>query len=172
VNPSLAEQLNVSYLKSDKSLSFKTEPNVTLKNGISPFSINTFEEEEEEEEFPKFPFTDSSKRIKLKVLYGFAYLNPANIVCINTDEIYLVTGDTIRHKENLKAIEQKLKIFKNHPFFRLNQDIINCYFLTQVRRSEEIGKYQNYIYLQGMNRINISKEKAKKLNEFMEKSSF
>lgn len=148
---------------------------------------NQFEQTNEDEEDEGFgimaidePSLESykSKKFKIGVKGGFAYLRPSQIMYINSNPIELVMTDETRiePKMTLYELEELLKKNDEECFFGIRTAIINCNYVLQLAKesTKHNGNYsyQHVVIMEDGERINISKSKANELFEILDNMTF
>lgn len=143
---------------------------------ISGFEDNLFDIRQEKIDEPPSK-NYKSKKFKIEVQGGFAYLRPSQIMYINSNSSEIVTTNEnrISTKLTLKKLTKLLNINKEECFFRIRTAIINCNYIQQVIKKSDIHQdkyiYQNVIIMENGEEINISKDKAKELFTILDNSS-
>jgi len=119
-----------------------------------------------------------SKKFKISIKGGFAYLRPSQIMYINSNPVELIMTDEtkIEPKATLYELEKILKKNDDECFFGIRTAIVNCNYVLQLAKesTKHNGKYlyQHVIVMEDGERINISKSKANELFEILDNMTF
>ena len=126
------------------------------------------------------PDTYKSKKIKIKVKGGFAYLRPSQVMYANSgDTVKIMTTNEIpiNAQLSLTALDTLLaEIDEEECFFRIKSAIINCKYVMQLaQESKKINdnyNYQHIVVMEDGEKINISPGKANELFAILENMTF
>ena len=120
-----------------------------------------------------------SKKFKIELKRGFAYLRPSQIMYVNSGnptEMITTKEDKILPKMKMYELEELLNSTNEDCFFRLRTAIINCNYVQQlVEKSNKVKEkysYQFVVIMEDGNEINISKPKAEKLFKILDDLTF
>lgn len=120
-----------------------------------------------------------SKKFKIELKKGFAYLRPSQIMYINSGsptEIITTKEDMILPKMKMYELEELFNSTNEDCFFRLRTAIINCNYVQQlVEKSHKVNEkysYQFVVIMEDGSEINISKPKAEELSKILDDLTF
>lgn len=120
-----------------------------------------------------------SKKLKIEVKGGFAYLRPSQIMYIKSGSrtiIKTINDVEIEAKMNLTELENTLQNSNIEDFFRIKPALINCNYVLQLAKEsskyKENYSYQHIVIMEDGEKIKISKAKAEQLFKILDEMSF
>ncbi len=119
-----------------------------------------------------------SRKFKIPIKGGYAYLRPSQIMYINSGSPckIITIKDTIETKLKLYELDDILNQSNGECFFRIKSAIINCNYVQQLAKESTLINnkyiYQHKVIMEDGEALNLSPTKAEQLIELLDELTF